>query len=244
MKRRKITPLQPTKLAQGVFTQLCELIRSGRFSSGDRLPSEKELCDMFQVSRTTVRSGLQSLNALGLVESRDGSGTFVTVRSPESVGEILGVVLFHGIENIEEIYEGRRVMESWAAYLAAKRRNDKELKNLERLVEQQSEAVGQGKSGIAMDLEFHLQISKATRNEVVLRILYSMITLIFKVLDPTKRSLQDLTMAVDCHRGILEAIRNKDALLAMSRMYGHLNSGTLCGAVVNFPRDLGVVVEA
>ena len=238
VKKNTITPLQQTKLSQGVFTQLCDLIREGHFQTGDRLPSEKELCDMFQVSRTTVRSGLQSLNALGLVESRDGSGTFVTVRSPESVGKTLGMVLFHGVENIEEIYEGRRVMESWAAYLAATRRTEEELKNLERLVEEQSQEVRQGKSGIEMDLQFHLQICKAARNEVVLRIVFSMTTLIFKVLDPTKRSLQDLTMAVDYHRGILESIRCKDALLAMGRMYEHLNSGTLRGTVLTFPRDL------
>jgi GntR family transcriptional repressor for pyruvate dehydrogenase complex len=137
-----IKPLQRTKLSQGVFVQLCDLIRGAHFQAGDRLPSEKELCEMFRVSRTTVRSGLQSLNALGLVESRDGSGTYVTERSPESVGETLGVVLFHGVDDVEEIYEGRRVIESWTAYLAATRRTAEELKCLEKLVDQQSEEVG------------------------------------------------------------------------------------------------------
>src|SRR3989442_12529861 len=133
-----ITPLTQNRLSQGVFAQLCDLIRSGHFQGGDRLPSERELCEMFRVSRTTVRSGLQSLNTLGLVETRDGSGTFVTKRSPESVGETLGVVLFHGVEGIEEIYEGRRVIESWTAYLAATRRTGEEIQFLDKLVDPQS----------------------------------------------------------------------------------------------------------
>lgn len=66
-----------------------------------------------QNSRAKAPSGLRSLNALGLIESRDGSGAFVTKRSSESVGEILRVVLFHSAEAIDEIYEGCRVIESW-----------------------------------------------------------------------------------------------------------------------------------
>lgn len=97
--------------------RLCTLIRNGHFRAGDRLPSEHELCEMFQVSRTTVRGGLQSLSALGLVESRNGAGSFVTKQSPEAIGEILGTVLFHGLGDIDEIYEGRRVLESWSAFL-------------------------------------------------------------------------------------------------------------------------------
>jgi GntR family transcriptional repressor for pyruvate dehydrogenase complex len=235
MKSDRITPLKPSTLSQGVFEQLCDLIRSGHFRSGDRLPSEKELCELFRVSRTTVRSGLQSLNALGLIESRDGSGAFVTKRSSESVGDILGVVLFHGIEDIEEIYEGRRVIESWAAYLAATRATEEELQRLEMLVDKQCEEVREAKSGIDVDFQFHLQIGTSARNEVVLRILHSMITLIFKVLDPSKRPARDLTMAVEQHRGILEALRRREAVSAMSRMWEHVSSGIPNGEATSFP---------
>ena len=233
-----ITPLKQDRLSHGVFAQLCDLIRNGHFQSGDRLPSEKELCEMFQVSRTTVRSGLQSLGALGLVDSRDGSGTFVTKRSPESVGKTLGVVLFHGVEDIEEIYEGRRVIESWTAYLAANRRTEDELQSLEKFVNQQIEEVQRGESGVDTDFQFHLQIGKSARNEVVLRILYSMITLIFKVLDPSKRPARDLTQAVEQHRGILESLREKDAFSAMSRMYEHVSSGIQRGSATGFPIEI------
>src|SRR3989442_7680189 len=233
-----ITPLTQNRLSQGVFAQLCDLIRSGHFQGGDRLPSERELCEMFRVSRTTVRSGLQSLNTLGLVEPRDGSGTFVTKRSPESVGKTLGVVLFHGVEDIEEIYEGRRVIESWTAYLAANRRTEDELQSLEKFVNQQSEEVQRGESGVDTDYQFHLQIGKSARNEVVLRIVYSMITIIFKVLDPSKRPARDLTQAVDQHRGILESLRKKDAFSAMSQMYEHVSSGTERGVATSFPTDI------
>jgi len=148
------------------------------------------------------------------------------------------VVLFHGVEDIEEIYEGRRVIESWAAYLAATRTTEDEIQFLEKLVDQQSEEVRQGKSGIETDFQFHLQIGKSARNEVVLRIVYSMITLIFKVLDPSKRPARDLTQAVDQHRGILESLRKKDAFSAMSQMYEHVSSGTERGVATSFPSDI------
>ena len=150
------------------------------------------------------------------------------------------MVLFHGVEDIEEIYEGRRVIESWAAYLAATRTTEDEIQFLEKLVDQQSEEVRQGKSGIETDFQFHLQIGKSARNEVVLRIVYSMITLIFKVLDPSKRPARDLTEAVEQHRGILESLRKRDAFSAMSQMYEHVRSGTERGVAPSFLHDIVV----
>ena len=229
-----IKPLKQAKLSQGVFVQLCDLIRVGHFQGGQRLPSEKELCELFRVSRTTVRSGLQSLNALGLVESRDGSGTYVTESTPESVGETLGVVLFHGVDDVEQIYEGRRVIESWTAYLAATRITTDEIECLEELVNQQSEEVRQGRSGIETDFQFHFQIGKAARNEVVLRILRSMITLIFKALDPSKRNVNDFTLAVEQHRRILDSIRVRDPYASMCRMYEHISNSS----AISFPSEI------
>lgn len=222
MVKRTVTPLQHTNLPEGVFVQLCDLIRQGHFKDPERLPSEKELSEMFQVSRTTIRGGLQSLAALSLIEPRSGNGTFVTKRTPRRVGEILGVALFHGIEDTEEIYEGRRAIESWTAYLAASRITEDELQHLEKLVDQQSEEVRHGNSGVEADFQFHLQIGESARNEVLLHLLYSMITLIFKILDPSERLVEDLTVAVNQHRGILESLRRRDALSAMKKMWEHV----------------------
>jgi GntR family transcriptional repressor for pyruvate dehydrogenase complex len=226
MNNHLITPLTRSKLSECVFVQLCDLISKGRFNDGDRLPSEKELSNMFQVSRTTIRTGLQGLTALGMIEPRSGNGTFVTKRSAQQVGEIVGAALFHGIEDLEEIYEGRRVVESWTAYLAATRITEGELDRLEQLVDKQSNAVDHGKTGIDADFQFHLQIGVAARNEVVLRLWYSLVTLIFKVLDPSKRTKRDLTLAVDQHRDVLKSLKERDALSAMTKMWEHVVSGT------------------
>jgi DNA-binding FadR family transcriptional regulator len=220
-----IRPVRSARLFEGVLEQLYGLISNGKLATGDRLPSERELCEMFQVSRTSIRAALRTMGALGLVETKNGGGTYVTQGSVESLGEILSVVLFHGFNDLEQIYEARRVIETWTAYLAAKRITEGQIERLEELVDQQEREVREGKSGVETDFEFHLTIGRAAGNEVVSRLLYSMITLIFKGLDPSKRPPSDLSTSVDQHREIIGALRSRDALQAMYLMWDHIKGG-------------------
>ncbi|HWQ55464.1 MAG TPA: FadR/GntR family transcriptional regulator [Bryobacteraceae bacterium] len=220
-----MTPVRSNRLYEGVLEQLYSLIASGQVGCGERLPSERELCDGFGVSRTSVRAALRTLGALGLVETKNGGGTFVTRGSPESLGEILSVVLFHDFSDLEQIYEARRAIETWTVYLAAGRITAGELGCLEQLADRQEREVRGGESGIETDFAFHLTIGKAARNEIISRLLYSMITLIFKGLDPSKRPASDLAIAVDQHREIIGTLRNRDGIEAMRLMWNHIRGG-------------------
>ena len=72
-----IVPIKKVNVGQMVFDQMQELLIRGEWKPGDRLPSENELADMFNVSRITIRQALQKLSVLGLVETRFGEGSFV-----------------------------------------------------------------------------------------------------------------------------------------------------------------------
>lgn len=218
-----IRKIRPSRLFQEVALQLYELISKGHLHGGDRLPSEKQLCELFNVSRTSIREALRTLGALGLVEARNGGGSFVKRGSPEAVGTVLSMALFHDLDDVPQIFEARQAIETWTAFHAASRITETQLDELAALVEKQCAEVARGDSGIEADFGFHLLIGIAACNEVVTRLLYSMITLIFKVLDPSRRPPMDLTVAVDQHRGILEALRNGDGDLAMRRMSEHIS---------------------
>ena len=220
-----IQQVRPARLFEGVASQLYTLLSKGRLQGGDRLPSEKQLGEMFNVSRTSVREALRSLGALGIVEVRNGAGAYVKKTSPEAVGSILSMVLFHDVNDIPRIYEARRFLEGWTGYYAAERATPEEIAGLEEVVESQSGAVALGESGVEDDFQFHLLLAKAARNEVVTRMLHSMITLIFKVLDPARRPTRDLTVAVEQHRRILDAVRRHDGAGAMREMWEHISIG-------------------
>ena len=113
MKEQKpitMQPIEKTDVYRMVFKRISDLIDSNELKPGDRLPSERELCGLLQVSRTTVRQGIKVLEAMGKVETRMGSGTYVTIDNP--------LVQF-GLENeklgeafLEEIAVARAAIES------------------------------------------------------------------------------------------------------------------------------------
>ncbi|MCL4852694.1 MAG: FadR family transcriptional regulator [Bryobacteraceae bacterium] len=217
--------VRPVRLFEDVALQLYQLIAKGHLSGGDRLPSEKQLCETFKVSRASVREALRSLGALGIVEVKNGGGTYVRKGSYESIGAILSMVLFHDFDDIVQIYEARRAIEGWTSYAAARRITASQIAELEELVRGQQDALDRGESGVEEDFQFHLGIGKAAGNEVIIRLLHSMITLIFRVLDPSKRPVRDLRVAVEQHGRILEALRRRDSAGAMQEMLEHIAVG-------------------
>ena len=112
---------KPPVAAELGVAYIRQLIESGDFNAGDKLPPERELAELIGVSRPSVRAGLQSLATIGVVESRRGAGTFVTDGPP--LLDINPLPLFaalHGIPE-HELFEARRVLEIDLAGLAAVR---------------------------------------------------------------------------------------------------------------------------
>lgn len=152
-----------------VVDQIKESIIRGVYKTGDKLPPEPALCEMFGVSRITIRESLKKLNMMGLVDIRHGSGTYI---KNVDLGTFMRP-LFHLIEfedmDIETIYNAREIIEGGTAYLAAINRTDNECEELGQILSKLKDAVSEKDNVLAirLDSEFHIQLSKASHNTLL-----------------------------------------------------------------------------
>ncbi len=213
------------KLSERIYDELCKQIASGVYAPDSRLPGEHHLAKTFDVSRPVVREALRMLREGGLIYSRQGAGSFVA-GAQEDRG-----LTFRPAENIADIqrsYEFRETIETKAAELAALRRNDAILEQLDGLVRRLQRATAGGTHREDIDFELHLTIAKASNNQyfpTVLMALREQIAAGMKLhgmalLSPAGR----LEQTTDEHEGIVEAIRRREPQRASDLMRQHLRN--------------------
>ena len=202
-------------ISHQVADSVCDMLRSGRYRAGDRLPSEPELSAAFGVGRSTIREAVRELIALGLLEIRPGRGTFVQSLRPDLLlrGDSIGASLTDQVRN--ELLEVRRIVEPEAAALAAERAAEDDILRLQYDVDRLSEAVGRGIAP-PEDLGFHLDLVRATHNGALWRVSGAIIS--FYQWDGQLPTDQDVTD----HRHIFEAIRAHATQRARQLMLDHL----------------------
>ena len=203
-------------VADEVRAQLVALIESGQLQVSDRLPSEAELSRRFGVSRPIVREALGRLQALGLTESRRGSGTFVA-------SNVTKLTLSFGQYSASDLNEVRRCLEVPAVQLAASRRTKQDIEDLTLILEQE-ESAAILEDNIRADSDFHCRIARATGNMLFVRLV-----------EDLREVLHEQTLAVFAlrnrgsevareHRAVLEAIVKRDSEAAAQAMDEHLDA--------------------
>jgi GntR family transcriptional regulator, transcriptional repressor for pyruvate dehydrogenase complex len=212
--RKDLNRMVRKKLSEEVSGGILDLIRSKQISPGQRLPTESEIADLFQVSRTAVREGVKSLIAVGFLETRPGIGTFVVdahlgpLRDPNggTAGEVSSQLL--------DLLEFRKIVEPEMSALAAERRSPEDLQELERCVEELAKGIRMGIRP-AEDIGFHLALARASLNSAILDASY----LIFRFYqnDPSLPDESDLA----AHRSIYEAVRDGNPSEARQAMLNH-----------------------
>jgi GntR family transcriptional repressor for pyruvate dehydrogenase complex len=152
-----------------VVEQIKDFIIKGVYKTGDKLPPEPALCEMFGVSRITIRESLKKLNMMGLVDIRQGSGTYVkNVDLGTFMQPLFQLIDFEDID-IETIYNAREIIEGGTAYLAAINRTDEECKELEQILTHMKDA-NKARDIILsrqFDSEFHIKLSKMSHNTLL-----------------------------------------------------------------------------
>jgi len=204
------------KLARALFQELA----SGKYKVGDRLPAERELAIEHEVSRPAVREAMIALEVQGLIEVRIGSGAYVK-RLPGDQDQ----PGFHA--TAFELTEARLLFESEACALAATNATEQEVRQLERLVAELSNARSPVAKSEAADHAFHMLIAKATRNVVVAKVIEDLWKI--RSSSPECALLHEKSRDAgnrpvpDEHRAIVDAIRNRDPGAARSAMRAHLS---------------------
>ncbi|MFA5664598.1 FadR/GntR family transcriptional regulator [Castellaniella sp.] len=155
--------MKHTALSTRIVQWLKQEITLGHIEEGGRLPSEKELCEQFQVSRSVVREAISQLKSAGLVSSHQGRGVFVHKREQHQSFRLEPPSL-HDQREVTHIIELLVAVESASARYAAKRRNEDDLRKIRRELVGMEYAILNDLSGEEHDYAFHQAIVEATRN--------------------------------------------------------------------------------
>ncbi len=213
-------PTETRKLYRQVADSIMASIKTGDYKPGSRLPSERDLAAAYKVSRPTVREAMIALEIRGLVESRHGSGIYITEHPPAQMGaDDLDIGAF-------ELTEARRLFEGEAAALAATTITDEQLAELETIIAEMVKENHRKQTGEMADRRFHVAIARATRNTAITTVIENLWDIRYK--SPLCRHMLERARSagvqprISEHRRILAALRKHDPKAARAAMRDHL----------------------
>jgi GntR family transcriptional regulator, transcriptional repressor for pyruvate dehydrogenase complex len=209
------------KVYEEVAKQIERLILK-KLKPGDKLPSERELAELLQVSRSSIRDAIRGLELMGLVEPRQGAGTIVRELSAESLVNPFANALKHRQELVGELLDFRKMIEPPLAARAATHATAEEISEMEEILQRQEKTQNQGDAAITEDAEFHYSVALASGNSVVLKVIDTIMDLLR---DTRERSLQvegRSQKSLAGHRRILAAIKRHDGEAAKNAMRRHI----------------------
>ena len=151
-------------LSKQVSDQLEKMISSGKYKLGEKIPTESELMEMFDVSRNTIREAIQSLTWSGLLVVKQGDGTYVSSSDRFNAN----MEQKYQTVSLESIKEARNCLELTIAHLAATRRNDDDLKNIKEKLQSRKALETNIKENTKADLDFHIAIALACHNSILI----------------------------------------------------------------------------
>jgi GntR family transcriptional repressor for pyruvate dehydrogenase complex len=221
-------PNRPRNLAHGVVDYIAQMIRDGRVAPGEKVPSEAEIIRVLGVSRTVVREAISHLQASGLVETRQGIGTFALARAPLEMG--LGPPAEMSKDDVLALLELRISLETESAGLAAARRSEAHLAQVRAALDIFLARCKAGGETAAADTQFHLAIAQAAGN----RYLYDVLSHMGRELLPRAR-LSSASIPRDSpaifiervtreHEDIFSALERRDPESARAAMRTHLSN--------------------
>ena len=218
------SPVSVDRVSQVIVDQIKLLIRDGRLQPGDRLPSERELCQRFGVSRVTVREALRVLEASGLLAIRVGAhgGAFLTTPSAERLGEGLADLISLAPMTAANVTEARIIVELGILPLVVERATEDDVATLLAMVDEADKALEDGTYDTGMSAAFHIRVGACTHNPAVEMLLQ---TFHGPMRMSLERSHADAPMShqgVDEHRALATAIKDRDLDAARDVMTKHL----------------------
>ncbi len=210
--------------------QITGLIARGALKPGERIPSEKKLCDQFGVGRTSVREALRSLAGMGILESRAGNGTFVAKNSDRCLERAFQWGLLLNSKVVEDLVETRLSLESCAASLAATRATKENLRTLEMAIRGMKESISDPERYLEFDMAFHLELARATQNGILENLLSTIRAYLQASIRealrpaPGRDSSRRAALSIDQHRKILKALKARNPRAAEQAMSRHILS--------------------
>jgi GntR family transcriptional repressor for pyruvate dehydrogenase complex len=212
-----------SQLTMQVVEHVRGLIDRGELHPGDRLPPERELARSLKISRSSLRSGIGFLSAMGVLKSRHGAGTFVSSGPAALDSQSLTVLgsLHHFLP--WQMFEARLVLEANIAALAAERATDEHIAELAEEVTEMYAALDDPQQYLVHDVRFHRTIARAAGNPILGALMETIASNLYDNRRLTVANALDLKESAEMHREIYRAIRSHNPLQARRAMEEHLN---------------------
>ena len=210
-----------------IVSRIQQLMREGHLKQGDKLPSERELAEMFNVSRVPVREALKVLEFLGAIQHRRGEGVFVKKIKMKRILHALDFLMTDPADQLINLFEAREAFEIQAVRLAAERRTEADIEAMRRILLEMEFLIFAGKPVHEVSTKFHTAVIAAAHNEIISEINEFLSDLLTY---SRQKSLSDAsrhTVSLQYHQLILQHIIEKNAQAAVCVMQEHLDDAKI-----------------
>lgn len=220
-------PIKNKKIHQQVSEEIQKMILSGELKLGDQLPTERKMAEMLNVSRTSIREALRSLEIIGIIESRQGEGNFISEKFDQIALEPLSLIFTLKNGKFVDILEIRNTLEIEAAGLAAERITEERKEILKTLLNDLFKADSEAER-VVIDKAIHYKIAEYTNNILILSILETISSLMtYFIEDARLKIIQNLkvdTLLYNMHKNIVDSIVSGDKEEAKKAMKEHFDN--------------------
>ena len=211
-----IKPIETKKRYALVIDQILDLIRGGAFTAGDKLPPERTMAAKLGVSRPSVREAYCVLEIVGILESRAGSGTYVTSSDIDQISIKRIRDISTEEESPYEILEVRKMIEPELVLLAVENATESHIKEIGEALRRMKEEIEiNGRYSMENDTLFHMKIAEATGNALLFKVMRYIMDLIHErmwvnIIDGPDVVESDIKYDLEFHEGIYTCIKNRD----------------------------------
>jgi GntR family transcriptional repressor for pyruvate dehydrogenase complex len=218
-------PVENKKVYQHVVDQIQNMILDGTLKAGDKLPTERDMTELFKVSRTSVREAIRALDILGLVECRQGDGNFIRKDFSTGMFEPLSIMFKLHNGNALDLFQIRKMLEEEAVKLAATQITKKQLVELKSIM-RNLESAEIEKEKVKLDADFHFKIIEASGN-YLLQCFYNAVATIMKSFMADARKVfikaEKLNVLSELHQEIYAGIESHNPDGALNAIRKHFN---------------------
>lgn len=252
-----IRPVTKVSISEEIAKQIMDLISNGGLRPGDRLPPERELCEEFGASRSSLREALRCLSIVGVLNASVGRGTSVATDGRKFLRKIVEWRLITEKHDIENLMEVRIALEGVSAADTALRGTPEDIEKLRKLFAKTKNCLEDEKAFAALDLEFHIMLANISGNTLLADLVSLIRSQVAKALHQVLIPLPNaIPLSYKEHIAIFEAIERHDPEGALKAMQSHLQAalrryltgtevdGKARGKGIGVPRKTGARVRS
>jgi GntR family transcriptional regulator, transcriptional repressor for pyruvate dehydrogenase complex len=211
-----------TALYAQIVARIRQWVKEGNLKEGDLLPSERELADVFDVSRVPVREALKTLEFLGVVQHIRGKGVIVKRITLNHVLNNIEFLMFDPLSTLHDLFEVRESIEVQAAGLAAVRRTKEDLDEMENALIETELQILRDRDINDASLRFHTALITAAHNNISLKINELLLDIQRYSRQETLKNRKQQMASLRSHRRIFDAVKDEDVEVAKKAMLEHL----------------------